>query len=101
MRTTCAALIVFATLFSPALRTQTPAAVSPTDVRALEGEWVLDVMRSGLTEAEAERRVVTVGPTWLRMDLHRPRDERPTALIYNLDGSANVNALGRTQPKRG
>jgi len=36
----------------------------------------------------------TVGPTWLRVDLHRPRDAQPAALIYNLDGSANVNAFG-------
>ena len=94
MRIICAAMIVLATLFSPALRAQVPDKVSTADVRALEGEWVLDVMRSGLTEADAERRVVTVGPTFLRIDLHRPKDERPTALIYNLDGSANINAFG-------
>ena len=94
MRTIYAALIVLATVFSPALRGQAPEKVSSADVRALEGAWVLDVMASGLTEADAERRVVTLGPTWLRVDLHRPRDEQPTALIYNLDGSANVNAFG-------
>ena len=94
MRTMCAAIIVLAMLFSPAVQGQTPGKVTTADVRALEGEWVLDVMRSGLTEADAERRVVTVGPTFLRIDLHRPKDERPTALIYNLDGSANINAFG-------
>jgi len=96
MRTMYAALIVLATttMLSPALRGQAPGKVSSADVRALEGAWVLDVMASGLTEADAERRVVTLGPTWLRVDLHRPRDEQPAALIYNLDGSTNVNPFG-------
>jgi hypothetical protein len=68
--------------------------VSLTDLRFLEGSWQLDVARSGLTESDAERRVVTVGPAWLRMDLHRPKDAQPTALIYKLDGTTNVNAYG-------
>lgn len=94
MRIICAALIVLTTLFAPDLRGQTPGKVSLADVRFLEGGWVLDLERSGLTEAEAERRVMTVGPSWLRVDLHRPRDPQPVALIYNLDGSSNVNAFG-------
>ena len=94
MRIICAALIGLTTMFSPALRGQTPGKVSLTDLRFLEGSWVLDVARSGLTEAEAERRVVTLGPAWLRVDLHRAKESQPIALIYNLDGSANVNAYG-------
>jgi hypothetical protein len=73
---------------------QAPQKVSASEVRALEGTWVLDVARSGLTEAEAERRVMSLGPAWLRIDLHRARDKRPVSLIYNLDGSTNVNAFG-------
>ena len=94
MRIICGLLTVFVTLLPPVVHGQTPEKLSQADLRALEGAWVLDVMSSGLTEAEAERRVVTVGPTWLRMDLHRPRDPHPAALIYNLDGAANVNAFG-------
>ena len=94
MRNVCAALIVLTTMFSPALRGQTPGKVSSTDLRFLEGSWVLDIARSGLTQAEAERRVMTLGPAWLRVDLHRPKDVQPVALIYNLDGSANVNPYG-------
>jgi hypothetical protein len=90
----CAALIVFSTLFTAALRGQAPGKVSLDDVHYLEGTWVLDVGKSGLTDADAERRVVTLGPTWLRMDLVRPADAPATALIYNLDGSTNVNAFG-------
>ena len=94
MRVICATLIVFSTLFTAALRGQAPTKVSLDAVRALEGAWVLDIGKSGLTDADAERRVVTLGPTWLRMDLHRPADAPATALIYNLDGSTNVNAYG-------
>jgi hypothetical protein len=39
--------------------------VSVENVRALQGEWVLDVGKSGLADAYVERRVVTLGPTWL------------------------------------
>ena len=93
MRTICATLIVLSTL-SGAMRGQALAKVSLDDVRALAGAWVLDIGKSGLTDADAERRVVTLGPTWLRMDLHRPTDAPATALIYNLDGTTNVNAYG-------
>ena len=94
MRIICAALMSLLVAVSAAPHAQTPGKVSAADLHLWEGSWVLDVARSGLTPAEAERRVMTVGPTWLRVDLHRPRDEQPAALIYNLDGSANVNAFG-------
>jgi hypothetical protein len=94
MRTICGVLTVLVTLLPPVVQGQTPEKLSQADLRALEGTWELDVMRSGLTEAETERRVMTVGPTWLRVDLHRPRDPHPAALIYNLDGAPNINAFG-------
>ena len=94
MRNIYAALIVLLTMFSTAAEGQTAGKVSVIDLRFLEGSWVLDVARSGLTAAEAERRVVTLGPAWLRVDLHRPNDAQPVALIYNVDGSPNVNPYG-------
>ena len=94
MRIICATVIVCSTLFTAALRGQAPGKVSVDAVRALEGTWVLDLAKSGLAAADAERRIVTLGPTWLRMDLHRPADAPAMALIYNLDGSTNVNAFG-------
>ena len=94
MRITCATLIVFSLVFAAALRGQAPGKVSVDDVHALAGAWLLDVGKSGLTDADAERRVVTLGPTWLRMDLQRPVDAPATSLIYNLDGSTNINAYG-------
>lgn len=94
MRIIGAALIVLTTVFLTDLKGQAPGRVSISDVRALEGVWVVDIARSGLTEADAERRVVTLGPAWIRVDVHRPASAGPAALIYNLDGSANVNAFG-------
>ena len=94
MRTICLTLIVVSTLFVAAVPGQAPGKVSPDEVRPLAGAWALDIGKSGLTAADAERRVMTVGPTWLRMDLHRPADAPATAFIYNLDGTTNVNAFG-------
>ena len=94
MRIISATLIVLSTLCAASLRGQASGKVSPEDVRALAGAWVLDIGKSGLTDADAERRVVTLGPTWLRMDLHRPTDAPATTFIYNFDGTTNVNAFG-------
>ena len=95
MRTLCVALVGLTMVLSPAgAGAQAPGKVSLADIRALEGTWVLDVERSGLTPAEAERRVMSLGPAWLRVDLHRKGDAQPVALIYNLDGASNINAFG-------
>jgi hypothetical protein len=66
--------------------------LSSTDVAGLQGTWILDVARSGIPEAE--RRVITVGPTWVRVEIYRDSDDHPPTLIYNLDGSATVNPFG-------
>ena len=76
------------------LSAQTPAKVSLADLRYLPGTWVLNLARSGLSEAEAEQRVMTVGAAWLRVDIHRKSSNQPVSLIYNLDGASNVNAFG-------
>ena len=93
MRSIWTAVLVM-TLFSPAALAQSPTKVSLNDLRAWQGTWVLDVARSGLTEADAERRAVTFGPAWVRIDVHRGEKSQPIALIYNLDGSPNVNPFG-------
>lgn len=93
MRNIWTALLV-TMVVSPALGGQAPGKVSLTDVRAWQGTWVLDVMASGVGEADAERKVMTLGPTWVRIDTHRTADAQPVALIYNLDGSPNVNPFG-------
>ena len=95
MRLPRAALLLFALLVpTVAAVAQAPGKVTLADLKVLEGTWILDVEKSGLTQAEAERRVMSSGPAWLRIDLHRAADAQPVALIYNLDGSSNVNAFG-------
>ena len=62
------------------------------DVAPLVGTWTLDAVKSGASDPE--RRIITLGPGWIRVELHRAGDDRPPALIYNLDGSQNVNPFG-------
>ena len=93
MRIIHAAAIVTTLLSSAAVgRAQSP--LSRTDVAVFEGTWLLDAARSGLTDGVAERRVITAGPTWMRVDIHRAEDAYPISLIYNFDGSPTVNAFG-------
>jgi hypothetical protein len=95
MRRMCAVVVVLATLSLPAVvGSQGQRTLSAADLVALEGTWVLDVVRSRLTASDDERRVIKLGPTWLRLDIYRPTSPQPIALIYNLDGSDNVNAFG-------
>ena len=68
------------------------SALSQTDVAGLQGTWILDVTRSGIPEAE--RRVITTGPTWVRVEIYRDGDDRPPTLTYNLDGSDTVSPFG-------
>ena len=77
---------------APVGHAQTP--LSQPDVAAFVGTWVLDAARSGLADSMGERRVITSGPTWLRVDIHRNEDAYPISLIYKFDGSATVNPFG-------
>jgi hypothetical protein len=63
-----------------------------SDLASFLGTWSLDPNRSGTTDPE--RRVISTGPGWMRVELHRPGDSHPPVLIYNLDGSRNVNSFG-------
>ena len=88
------AAVIATTLLSSAAVGSAQSPLSAADVARFEGTWVLDVVRSGLTDAVAERRVITAGPTWMRVDIHRAEDAYPISLIYNFDGSPTVNAFG-------
>ena len=94
MRIIAAALAVLALSTQQPLNAQAPTKVRLADLRHLPGTWVLDLTKSGLGEADAEQRIVTLGAAWLRMDIHRKAASQPVSLIYNLDGGANVNAYG-------
>jgi hypothetical protein len=90
----CAAALILAILVTPSPTVQAQNRLLPADLAGLEGTWVLDIARSGLTPADAEQRVIKTGPTWLRLDIQRASSASPIALIYNLDGSQNINAFG-------
>jgi len=94
MRLELAAAIVVATLWCSASAGQAQAIVSAVDVAAFQGVWELDLVRSGLADAAAERRVIATDATAMRVDVHRPRDVRPFTLVYNLDGSPTTNPFG-------
>ena len=62
------------------------------DIAPLVGNWTLDLMKSGVTEPE--RRLITAGPGWMRVEIHREGDAHPPTLLYKLDGSRHVNPFG-------
>ena len=63
-----------------------------SDLASFVGTWTLDSEKSGTRDPE--RRIISTGAGWLRVELHRPGDAQPPVLIYNLDGSRNVNSFG-------
>lgn len=91
MRIICAAAIAI-TLLSFAAVGHAQSPVSRADVAVYEGTWVLDAVRSGLTDAE--RRVITAGPASMRIEIHRAEDAYPISLVYNFDGSPTENMFG-------
>jgi hypothetical protein len=94
MRLRFPAGFVVAMLWCSVSAGQTPPIASAADIAAFQGTWVLDLVRSGLTEAAAERRVITTDATSMRVDVYRPRDVRAFTLVYNLDGSPTTNPFG-------
>src|SRR5687768_7037680 len=94
MRLRFAAGVIAATLWCVPSAGHTQSIVSAADVAAFQGTWVLDLMRSGLTEVAAERRVITTDSTAMRIEVFRTRDARPFTLVYNLDGSPTSNPFG-------
>ena len=72
--------------------TRAQVEITAADIAPFVADWTLDLTKSGTTDVE--RRVITVGARWMRIEIHRPADDRPPVLIYNLDGSKNVNPFG-------
>jgi len=63
-----------------------------SDLASFLGTWNLDSTTSGTTGPE--RRVISTGTGWMRVEIHRSGDSHPPILIYNLDGSRRVNPFG-------
>jgi hypothetical protein len=85
-----AGLLILSVLCSSTAHAQN--GLTPSDLAPFVGSWTLDPTRSGASDRE--RRIITLGAGWVRVELHRPGDAHPPALIYNLDGSPNVNPFG-------
>jgi len=94
MRLAFASGVLAAVLWCIPSAGHTQTIASPADVAAFQGTWALDLVRSGLTEAAAERRVITSDSTAMRIEVFRTRDARPFFLVYNLDGSPTSNPFG-------
>jgi hypothetical protein len=62
------------------------------DFARLTGTWELDA--SGNTSLSAERRIISVSPEALRIEILRAEDDRPPVLTYRFDGQDAVNPFG-------
>jgi hypothetical protein len=62
------------------------------DFTQLAGTWQLDT--AGNSSVAAERRVITLSPDWLRVEIQRAEDDRPPVLTYRFDGRDVANPFG-------
>ena len=62
------------------------------DFARLGGTWELD--RSVNASLPAERRVITLSPEWMRIEIQRAEDTRPPLITYRFDGQDVMNAFG-------
>jgi len=86
-------LIVTLVVLAPASRgLDAQASQPPGDAARLAGTWQLDA--GGNPSIAAERRIITVSPEWLRVELQRSEDARPPVLTYRFDGRDEVNPFG-------
>ena len=67
--------------------------LSAADFMEFQGTWVLELARS--ESRSTERRVITMAPEWLRVEVQRAADDHPFALIYKFDGSETMTAFGK------
>ena len=62
------------------------------DFARLAGTWELD--RSANPSLPAERRVITLSPEAMRVEMQRAEDTRPPLIDYRFDGQEVTNAFG-------
>src|SRR5690242_6728137 len=63
-----------------------------SDLEPFVGTWTLDASQS--SAADPEWRAITLADQSIRIEIHRPEDDHPPALIYNLDGTRRTNPFG-------
>lgn len=86
-------VIVTLVVLAPASRVLDGQAPPPApDVTRLAGTWQLDT--GGNLSISAERRIITLSPESLRVELQRSEDARPPVLTYRFDGRDEVNPFG-------
>lgn len=86
------AVIALVVLASALRMLDAQAPQPPADIARLAGTWQLDA--AGNVSIAAERRIITVSPEWLRVELQRSEDARPPVLTYRFDGRDEVNPFG-------
>ena len=77
-------------LASSMLRAQ--GSIAAPEFARLAGTWDLDT--SGDPSLPAERRIITVSPESLQVEIVRAEDARPPRLTYRFDGQAAVAEFG-------
>jgi hypothetical protein len=92
MRSTLAALLGFLTIVLASAASGGQTRLSAADVARLAGTWELDT--SGNASIPAERRVITISPEWLRLEIRRAEDAHPPLLTYRFDRQETVSAFG-------
>jgi len=90
-RTLAACSLLSLVLASSVLKAQVPLAAAAEFAR-LAGTWELDT--SGDPSLPAERRIITVSPGSLHVEIVRAQDARPPRLTYRFDGKDEVVEFG-------
>lgn len=91
MQTTLAACgLLSLVLTSSVLKAQGPLVAA--EFARLAGTWELDT--SGDPSLPAERRIITVSPASLNVEIVRAEDARPPRLTYRFDGQDEVAEFG-------
>ncbi len=89
-RTLAACSLVALVLASGMLKAQGP--ITAPEFARLAGTWDLDT--SGDPSLPAERRIITVSPESLHVEIVRAEDARPPRLTYRFDGQDAVAEFG-------
>jgi len=91
MHRTLAACALVALVLAPSV-SRAQEAIAASEFARLAGTWDLDT--SGDPSLPAERRIITVSPESLHVEIVRAEDARPPRLTYRFDGQDAVAEFG-------
>ena len=93
MRLTLAVLVGGVLITTTTLRSVGAQVPSPSaEFGRFTGSWRLETAEHD--GARPERRIITLSPEWLRVEIQRAEDARPPILTYRFDGRDTVNDFG-------